>query len=111
VYLVKCFSDGLAYNKLLALTTVNLSGNLLEDKGMQSFANYIGGMNRGLVRLELASCGIGKAVSIMILINCSPSIQGIQALGNALKRNVHTSSTLTYFDVSNNKLDAEGNNH
>src|SRR5438128_897899 len=30
------------------------------------------------------------------------------SLCNALKKNVHMSSTLTYFDISHNKLDSEG---
>lgn len=32
----------------------------------------------------------------------------MSALFNALKKNVHMSSTLTYFDVSGNKIESDG---
>jgi hypothetical protein len=55
-------SDALTANKLLGLTTINLSNNPMEDKGMISFANYLSSMNRGLVKLSLSTCSGAKAV-------------------------------------------------
>lgn len=91
---ITSISEALQFNKGLALTSITLSNNNLEDKGMQAFAQYIGNMNRGLVKLDLNTCGVGKL--------------GMQALCNALKKNVHMGSTLTFFDISHNKLESEG---
>lgn len=59
-------SDSLTYNKMLGLTTINLSHNALEDKGMTAFANYISSMNRGLVKLNLSQCSVGKVVRVSL---------------------------------------------
>lgn len=88
-------SDALTFNKALLLTTFDLSGNSLEDKGISFFASWLGGLNRGLAKLDLSGCGItGKGFR--------------EFLGPALKRNVHMSNTLTFFDLSDNKLEADG---
>lgn len=87
-------AEGLSFNKTLALTSITLSHNSLEDKGAVALAQYLGSLNRGLVRLDVSHCTIGKS--------------GMAALGNALKKNAHMSSTLTFFDISHNKLEAEG---
>eukprot|EP01119_Soliformovum_irregulare_P002545 TRINITY_DN1278_c0_g1_i1.p1 TRINITY_DN1278_c0_g1~~TRINITY_DN1278_c0_g1_i1.p1 ORF type:complete len:952 (+),score=343.92 TRINITY_DN1278_c0_g1_i1:87-2942(+) len=88
-------AEGLAFNKNLALTSVNLSGNSLEDpKAGSALAQYLGGMSRGLVKLDLSSCNLPKA--------------SVSAILNSLKKNVHMSSSLTYLDVSDNKLDDVG---
>jgi len=86
--------EALQANKNITLTSINIAQNNLEDKGMQSFANYIGSMNKGIVRLDVSDCGAGKV--------------GMSALFNALKKNVHMSSTLTYFDISGNKIESDG---
>ncbi len=91
---IATISEALTVNKLVALTSINISNNNIEDKGMIAFASYIGSMNRGLVKLNVASCGAGKV--------------GMAALCNALKKNVHMNSTLTVFDISQNKLEADG---
>ena len=91
---ISLVADSLLANKLAAINTLNLSHNPLEDKGLQSLANWIGNLNRGLVKLNLNSCSGNKV--------------GTQAICAALKKNVHMTSTLLYFDISNNKLEADG---
>lgn len=91
---ISTICEALSSNKMIALTSLVLSNNPLEDKGFTAVATFITGLNRGLVKLDLASCGATKV--------------GTSALCNALKRNVHMSSTLSYFDLSHNKLDSDG---
>lgn len=87
-------SEALQANKNITLTSINIAQNNIEDKGMQSFANYIGSMNKGIVKLDISDCGAGKV--------------GMSSLFNSLKKNVHMSSTLTYFDISGNKIESDG---
>ncbi|PRP83601.1 leucine-rich repeat-containing protein [Planoprotostelium fungivorum] len=91
---VAAICDGMAANKSLQLTRLSLDDNPLEDKGMTSVSTYLAGINRGLVHLSLARCNAGKVGSV--------------ALGNALKKNVHMSTTMSIFDVSGNKFEADG---
>ncbi|GAM24434.1 hypothetical protein SAMD00019534_076090 [Acytostelium subglobosum LB1] len=81
-------------NKNIGLTSIDLSNNPFEDKGMAAFANYIGASPRGIASLNFANCAMGKA--------------GIVALTNALKKNVKMGMTLSYLDLSNNKMDSDG---
>lgn len=90
-------SEALTFNKGLLLTTFDLSGNNLEDKGIQSFSSWLGGLGKGLAKLDLSAVGMTS--------------KGMRDfLGPALKRNVHMANTLTYFDLSDNKLENDGSN-
>eukprot|EP01114_Cavostelium_apophysatum_P024573 TRINITY_DN965_c0_g1_i1.p1 TRINITY_DN965_c0_g1~~TRINITY_DN965_c0_g1_i1.p1 ORF type:complete len:960 (+),score=342.73 TRINITY_DN965_c0_g1_i1:143-3022(+) len=91
---IALLSEALSVNKSMQLTSINLSYNNIEDKGASSLATYIGGLSRGIAKVDISNCGIMKA--------------GLTAIAGALKKNAHMSSTLTYFDISNNKLEAEG---
>jgi len=86
--------DALASNPHLALTSLILGGNILDDKAGQSLGQYLSSMSRGLVRLDLNGTQIGKA--------------GMSAVCSALKKNVHMSSSLSFFDITNNKLESDG---
>jgi len=87
-------SDALAANRDNAVNTIDLSNNSFDEKGMQSFANFIGSMSHGVVRLNLASCGFNKAA--------------LQAFGAGLRKNTHSPSTLTILSLARNNLGAEG---
>jgi Ran GTPase-activating protein (RanGAP) involved in mRNA processing and transport len=87
-------SDALAANKENAVNTIDLSNNPFDEKGMQSFAAFVSGMTHGLVRLNLSNCGFNKAA--------------IQAFGGALRKNIHSSSTLTILSLARNQLGPEG---
>ncbi|GAM21013.1 hypothetical protein SAMD00019534_041880 [Acytostelium subglobosum LB1] len=81
-------------NKNVAVTSIDLSNNPIEDKGMQVFANYIAASNRGIASMNFANCAMGKS--------------GITYLTTALKKNIKMPLTLTHLDLSNNKMDADG---
>jgi len=91
---VAAIADAMAANKALHLTRLSLDDNAIEDKGMLNVSNYISTINRGLVHLTVARCGISKA--------------GIASLGNALKKNSHMTTTLSVLDISGNKFEADG---
>jgi len=86
--------ESLQANRNIALTTIIVSNNGIEDKGMQSFATYIGALSKGIVKLDVSNCGATKV--------------GMSALFTAMKKNVHMSGSLSYFDISGNKLESEG---
>ncbi|EGG21298.1 leucine-rich repeat-containing protein [Cavenderia fasciculata] len=84
----------LGANKNIGLTSIDLSHNPIEDKGMIPFSNYIGASPRGIASLDFSNTSMGKA--------------GVSALSNALKKNVKMPSSLTYLNLSNNKMEADG---
>lgn len=53
-------SDSLIFNKALTFTHIDISKNNVGDKGIASFCNYIKGLNRGLVKLNLAIVELEK---------------------------------------------------
>jgi len=81
-------------NKLIQLTSINIANNVIEDKGMTAIGNYIGSLNRGIIKLDVSNCGSGKL--------------GMTALCNGLKKNVHMTSALSFLNLSGNKLEADG---
>lgn len=106
---VNKLSSVLKFNMGTALHTIDLSYNPIEDKGNDNKiskwycikelfclpgATYLGGciskLNKGLVHLNLAHCGL--------------SAKGVNNLFNAMCNNSNCSSTLTYLNLSGNNL-------
>jgi hypothetical protein len=54
--------------------------------------------------------GSDHGLSSINIADCSAKKQGMQAFGNALKKNVHMASTLTTLNISGNKLENDGTN-
>ncbi|KAN0050285.1 hypothetical protein ACTA71_003402 [Dictyostelium dimigraforme] len=86
-------ATALSSNKNLALTAIDISNNQIEDKGMVAFSSYIASSLRGIASLDVSNT-TNKA--------------GISALTNALKKNIKMSSTLSYLNLSGNKMEADG---
>eukprot|EP00029_Vermamoeba_vermiformis_P000624 TRINITY_DN1079_c0_g1_i1.p1 TRINITY_DN1079_c0_g1~~TRINITY_DN1079_c0_g1_i1.p1 ORF type:complete len:1136 (-),score=356.31 TRINITY_DN1079_c0_g1_i1:94-3501(-) len=86
----------LTANKGSAINTIDFSNNMLDDKGLTSVSSWLSSLNHGLSSINIADCGAKK--------------QGMQAFGNALKKNVHMASTLTTLNISGNKLEIDGTN-
>jgi len=86
--------ESLQANKAIALSAIIVSNNGIEDRGMQAFANCIGAMSKGIVKLDVSHCGATKV--------------GMGALFASMKKNVHMSASLSYFDISGNKLESDG---
>eukprot|EP01132_Coremiostelium_polycephalum_P009748 gene9748-11973_t len=84
----------LSVNKNIALTSIDLSNNPFEDKGLVAFSSFVGSSPRGIASLDVSNTSSGKV--------------GIAALANALKKNVKMPSTLSYLNLANNKMEADG---
>ncbi|KAK5582324.1 hypothetical protein RB653_003907 [Dictyostelium firmibasis] len=87
-------ATALSSNKNLALTAIDISNNQIEDKGMLSFSSYIASSLRGIASLDVSNTSTGKT--------------GISTLTNSLKKNIKMTSTLSYLNLSNNKMEADG---
>ncbi|EAL61172.1 leucine-rich repeat-containing protein [Dictyostelium discoideum AX4] len=87
-------ATALSSNKNLALTAIDISNNQIEDKGMTAFSSYVASSLRGIASLDVSNTNCNKA--------------GISVLTNALKKNIKMSSTLSYLNLSGNKMEADG---
>ncbi|KYQ93272.1 leucine-rich repeat-containing protein (LRR) [Tieghemostelium lacteum] len=83
----------LTTNKNLALTSIDISNNQFDDKGIIAFSNYIAASPRGIASLNISS---------------TTNKIGISSVANALKKNIKMPSTLSYLNLSNNKFEADG---
>ncbi|XP_017768426.1 PREDICTED: F-actin-uncapping protein LRRC16A isoform X2 [Nicrophorus vespilloides] len=77
-------------NRIIPLHTIDLSNNLIEDKGAINLGACIGELNKGLVHLNLS--------------HCSLSPKGINQLSNLLNNRSSLYNTLTYLNLSGNSL-------
>jgi len=89
-------ANALTINKMNKITSVDLSHSQLEDKGLIALSSWIASLGHGLQSINIENCGARK--------------QGLQAFGNALKKNIYMASSLTYLNISGNKLESEGSN-
>ncbi|KAH3765911.1 myosin-I binding protein [Pelomyxa schiedti] len=85
--------EGLVNNKLYPLTHLDLSNNMLEDRGFASIASALSQM-RAIHTLDLGNCSGGKVGSATVL--------------DAISANVPLVTGLKSFNFSNNMLGSEG---
>ncbi|XP_059488573.1 F-actin-uncapping protein LRRC16A isoform X2 [Neocloeon triangulifer] len=78
------------------LHSLDLSNNLIEDKGVGHLSHVFGRLPTGLVKLNLSFCGL--------------TCKGVNQLAHALLSNPNMSSTLAHLDISGNNLKEELNN-
>ncbi|XP_052861645.1 F-actin-uncapping protein LRRC16A [Anopheles cruzii] len=83
-------------NSAPALRSIDLSHNLIEDKGATHLAGPIAKMSKGFSKLALAQCGL--------------SAKGANQIAHSLSLNQTISSSLTYLDLSGNVLKDDVNN-
>lgn len=77
-------------NPATALHTLDLSNNMIEDKGAIYLAGCITKLNKGLVHLNLSHCGLTS--------------KGVNQLSQALLSNGSMFTTLNYLNLSGNNL-------
>ncbi|KAH3760830.1 myosin-I binding protein [Pelomyxa schiedti] len=87
-------STVLLANKAMSLTELNLSGNPIEASGVAALCKYLEAAPHGIVTLNLDGCKIDA--------------KGFQLLGAALRNNPKMASSLTYLNLSHNKIEPEG---
>uniref|UniRef100_A0A182QLT5 CARMIL pleckstrin homology domain-containing protein n=1 Tax=Anopheles farauti TaxID=69004 RepID=A0A182QLT5_9DIPT len=83
-------------NSAPALRSIDLSHNVIEDKGATHLAGPIAKMSKGFSKLALAHCGL--------------TAKGVNQLAHALSLNQNISNSLTYLDLSGNILKDDVNN-
>ncbi|XP_055602559.1 F-actin-uncapping protein LRRC16A isoform X2 [Uranotaenia lowii] len=79
-----------------ALRSIDLSHNLLEDKGASHLAGPIAKISKGILKLTLSHCGL--------------TAKGVNQISHSLSLNPNTSNSLTYLDLSGNNLKDDLNN-
>lgn len=92
---VQKLSQALASNANSAIHTLDLSNNLIEDKGVLHLVSALINLPRGLVHLNLAKAGL--------------SSKGVNTLANGLSVNKFMSSSLTYLNLADNVMKEEVN--
>ncbi|TMW54553.1 hypothetical protein DOY81_000347 [Sarcophaga bullata] len=73
-----------------AIRTIDLSHNIIEDKGAIHLAGPIAKVSKGLCKLALAHCGLTS--------------KGVNQMSHSLSLNQSISNSLTYLDLSGNSL-------
>ncbi|XP_020809868.1 F-actin-uncapping protein LRRC16A isoform X3 [Drosophila serrata] len=73
-----------------AIRTIDLSHNIIEDKGAIHLAGPIAKVSKGLCKLALAHCGLTS--------------KGVNQMSQSLTLNQSISNSLTYLDLSGNSL-------
>ncbi|XP_030374921.1 F-actin-uncapping protein LRRC16A isoform X2 [Scaptodrosophila lebanonensis] len=77
-------------NSSPAIRTIDLSHNLIEDKGAIHLAGPIAKVSKGLCKLALAHCGLTS--------------KGVNQMSHSLTLNQSIANSLTYLDLSGNSL-------
>jgi leucine-rich repeat-containing protein 16 len=77
------------------LHSLDLSNNLIEDKGVGHLSHVFGRLPTGLVKLNLSFCGL--------------TCKGVNQLAHALLSNANMAATLAHLDLSGNNLKEELN--
>ncbi|XP_037824972.1 F-actin-uncapping protein LRRC16A isoform X4 [Lucilia sericata] len=84
------FAVSVITNNNPAIRTIDLSHNIIEDKGAIHLAGPIAKVSKGLCHLALAHCGLTS--------------KGVNQMSHSLSLNQSISNSLTYLDLSGNSL-------
>ncbi|XP_058466445.1 F-actin-uncapping protein LRRC16A isoform X4 [Malaya genurostris] len=79
-----------------ALRSIDLSHNVIEDKGAGHLAGPIAKISKGVSRLALSHCGLTS--------------KGVNQITHSMSLNQNISNSLTYLDLSGNNLKDDVNN-
>ncbi|XP_021699947.1 F-actin-uncapping protein LRRC16A isoform X3 [Aedes aegypti] len=79
-----------------ALRSIDLSHNMIEDKGAAHFAGPIAKISKGVSKLSLSHCGLTS--------------KGVNQISQSLLLNQSVSNSLVYLDLSGNNLKDDVNN-
>jgi len=125
-------ATALTANKGSGINTIDFSNNMLDDKGLSSVSAWISSLSKSTAKnwntkkkknklklhifiiiryfTKLFKLQSDHGLSSINIADCGAKKQGVQAFGNALKKNVHMASTLTTLNISGNKLENDGTN-
>ena len=86
-------AQAMLHNSRSALSSLDLSCNFVEDKGLNQLSQAVGRMTRGLHHVNLSYCTL--------------SPKGLTGFSNALSQNRLNTSSLTYLNLAGNSLKEE----
>ncbi|XP_069691795.1 F-actin-uncapping protein LRRC16A isoform X3 [Periplaneta americana] len=103
-------SLALIANNNTPLHTLDLSNNMIEDKGATSLCGIVAKIIQGASHLSSPLAKVPKGLIHLNLSHCGLSSKGVNQLAHALSLNKFMPSTLTYLNLSGNNLKEEINN-
>ncbi|KAL5287829.1 crml-1 family protein [Megaselia abdita] len=87
-----------------AIRTIDLSHNIIEDKGASSLCALLGNIVQGAIHLAGPIAKVSKGLCKLALSHCGLTAKGVNQMSHSLTLNQSISSTLTYLDLSGNIL-------
>ncbi|XP_037922065.1 F-actin-uncapping protein LRRC16A isoform X10 [Hermetia illucens] len=87
-----------------AVRTIDLSHNLIEDKGANSLSALLGKLVQGAIHLAGPIAKVSKGLCKLALSHCGLTSKGVNQMSHSLSLNQSISSSLTYLDLSGNSL-------
>ncbi|XP_059613851.1 F-actin-uncapping protein LRRC16A isoform X8 [Phlebotomus argentipes] len=93
-----------------ALRTIDLSHNVIEDKGATSLCALVGKLVQGAIHLAGPIAKVSKGLCKLSLSHCGLTAKGVNQVAHSLSLNQSISNSLTYLDLSGNNLKDDINN-
>ncbi|KAI5716788.1 hypothetical protein M8J76_012474 [Diaphorina citri] len=97
-------SLALIANPHSVLHTIDLSYNLIEDKGASSLCGILAKMSKGGSQLVSPISNVSQGLISLNLSHCGLTSKGVNQICHALTLNKTMDSTLTYLNLSDNSL-------
>lgn len=103
-------SLSLIANTNTPLHTLDLSNNMIEDKGATSLCGIVAKLCQGGTHLSTPLSKVPKGLIHLNLAHCGLTSKGVNQLAHALSLNKLMPNTLTYLNLSGNNLKDDINN-
>uniref|UniRef100_A0A1B6IVX5 CARMIL pleckstrin homology domain-containing protein n=1 Tax=Homalodisca liturata TaxID=320908 RepID=A0A1B6IVX5_9HEMI len=103
-------SLSLIANNNTPLHTLDLSNNMIEDKGASSLCGIVAKLCQGASHLSTPLSKVSKGLIHLNVSHCSLTSKGVNQLAHALSLNKLMPNTLTYLNLSGNNLKEDVNN-
>ncbi|KAH8316513.1 hypothetical protein KR067_009349, partial [Drosophila pandora] len=87
-----------------AIRTIDLSHNIIEDKGASSLCALLGKIVQGAIHLAGPIAKVSKGLCKLALAHCGLTSKGVNQMSHSLTLNQSISNSLTYLDLSGNSL-------
>ncbi|XP_061387085.1 F-actin-uncapping protein LRRC16A [Musca vetustissima] len=87
-----------------AIRTIDLSHNLIEDKGASSLCALLGKIVQGAIHLAGPIAKVSKGLCKLALAHCGLTSKGVNQMSHSLSLNQSISNSLTHLDLSGNNL-------
>ncbi|XP_033151008.1 F-actin-uncapping protein LRRC16A isoform X2 [Drosophila busckii] len=91
-------------NSSPAIRTIDLSHNLIEDKGASSLCALLGKIVQGAIHLAGPIAKVSKGLCKLALAHCGLTSKGVNQMSHSLSLNQSIANSLTYLDLSGNSL-------